>query len=103
MRKIPRRGCRTDSFASPFAESSMRRSLLACAVVLVSIISVSAAAQKSSALINEAMDKLYALDVKQNTPLQQILKQITNETSVPIQVSGETWDLLPYGEGTALT
>ena len=80
----------------------MRRSLaVACAVLLVSLAFISA--EKSSALINEAMDKLYKLEITQNTPLQQVLKRITDETSVPVQVSGETWDLLPYGEGTALT
>src|SRR5690348_19696 len=78
----------------------MRRLLLAL-VLLTAAPAI--AAQKSSALINEAMDKLYALEIKQNTPLQQILKKITDDTSVPVQVGGETWDLLPYGEGTALT
>src|SRR4051812_26071184 len=79
----------------------MRRFIFACAAVLISAVFVSA--QKSSALINEAMDKLYALEIKQNTPLQQVLKKVTDDTSVPIQVASDTWDLLPYGEGTALT
>ena len=79
----------------------MRRILPACALVL--LFASFTSAQKSSALINEAMDKLYALNVEKNTPLQQVLKKITDDTAVPIQVTGETWDLLPYGEGTALT
>src|SRR2546422_6211469 len=76
----------------------MRRLLLVFFVLVTPVL-----AQKSSALINEALDKLYALELKQNTPLEQVLKRITDETAVPIQVASETWDLLPYGEGTALT
>src|SRR5437899_323924 len=79
----------------------MRRSLLACAVVVC--FAVVCNAQKSSALINKALDEIYALNLTQNTPLQEVLKKITADTGVPVEVSGEAYDLLPYGEGTALT
>ena len=59
-------------------------------------------AQKTSALINAELDKQFVLDVAEKTPLQQVLKSITDKTGVPINVDSEVWDLLPYGEQTTL-
>src|SRR5437667_6114892 len=80
----------------------MRRFFLACAAVLAVALVSSGQAQKSSALINEALDRVYALALTQNTPLQQIFKKIADDTGVPVEVPSDALDLLPYGEGTAL-
>ncbi|MBC7784664.1 MAG: hypothetical protein H7144_12570 [Burkholderiales bacterium] len=58
-------------------------------------------AQNSSALINEALDKLVELDV--DTPLPQALQSIESKTGVPVRASRAVYDTLPWGEQTKLT
>lgn len=56
-------------------------------------------AQSTSALINEALDKLVEkLDL--NTALPEAVKAIENQTGVPIKIDPAVWDLLPWGEQT---
>ncbi len=78
----------------------MRRALAGLAVVV--LLCGSALAQSSSALINEALDQQFKLDISKKTPLPQIIQQITNETGVPIQATPDVWQLLPWGEQTAI-
>jgi len=73
------------------------KSLLAATLLLSSF----ANAQASSALINEALDKIVELDL--DTTLPQALKTIEDKTGVPIRVSRQAYDVLPWGEQTKLT
>ncbi len=59
-------------------------------------------AQNSSALINERMDQQVKLDIAAKTPLPQIIQQITTQTGVRIEASPDVWELLPWGEQTAI-
>src|SRR3954468_12580639 len=56
------------------------------------------AAQHSSALINEALDK--PVDLELNDVLPAAIRAIVNKTSVPIQAEPAVWELLPWGEQT---
>lgn len=57
--------------------------------------------QNSSALINEALDKIVELDLDATLP--QALKNIEDKTGVPIRVTRRAYDMLPWGEQTKLT
>jgi hypothetical protein len=52
----------------------------------------------SSALINEELDKPVTIEV--NGVLPQVMKKITDQTGVPIDVPQHVYDLLPWGEQT---
>jgi hypothetical protein len=69
-------------------------SLLACAGPLL-------AQQKTSALINEELDKIIE-PLQLSGTLPQAIKEITNKTGVPIEVTPQTYDLLPWGEQTTI-
>ena len=73
----------------------MRRLLLP--LLLVLFLSTTRA-DDSSALINEALDKVVTIEV--NGVLPQVMKKITDQTSVPIEVPQRVYDLLPWGEQT---
>lgn len=60
-----------------------------------------AAAQSSSALINEALDKPIELDV--DTTLPQVVKTIEDKSAVPIRVTAAAYEMLPWGDQTKLT
>jgi hypothetical protein len=60
----------------------------------------SLAQQKTSALINEELDKLAEFQL--NGTLPQAIKEITAKTGVPIEVTPQTYDLLPWGEQTTI-
>ncbi|HZL35994.1 MAG TPA: hypothetical protein VFC78_11830 [Tepidisphaeraceae bacterium] len=69
------------------------------AVILLALATVPvSAAQDSSALINEALDKVTSLEV--DGVLPQVMKKITDQTAVPIEVPAKVYDLLPWGEET---
>ncbi len=70
-------------------------------VLMSLVLSSIASAQNSSALINEAMDKIVELDL--DTTLPQALKSIEDKTGVPIRATRQAYDVLPWGEGTKLT
>jgi hypothetical protein len=73
------------------------------AATLVIFLSLSPTrAQDSSALINEAMDKIYPLDFP-NTPLPNAMKSIGEQTGVRIEATSSVWELLPWGDQTTLT
>jgi hypothetical protein len=58
-------------------------------------------AQDSSALINQALDKIYPLDL--NTTLPIAMKAIGEQTGVRIEATPAVWDLLPWGDQTTIT
>ena len=58
-------------------------------------------AQNTSALIGEALDRQF--DIELNDPLPDALKKIEDKTSVPIKADPAVWELLPWGEQTTLT
>ena len=58
-------------------------------------------AQNTSALINEQLDKLASLDL--NGVLPQVVQSIQHDTGVPIEVSPDVYDLLPWGDQTNIT
>ena len=73
--------------------------------VLASVVAAAAAprpaaAQDSSAYINEALDK--PVEVELNTTLPKALAEIKDRTGVPIELAPGVLDLLPWGEQTNL-
>ena len=58
--------------------------------------------QSSSALINEQLDQLIKLDLNK-TPLPQVFKTIETQTGVPIRVTDDVYDTLPWGAQTPIT
>src|SRR5258707_3910784 len=75
----------------------MRRYSLGLLLVLV-LAAPSFSSQDSSALINEALDKVVTLQV--DGVLPQAVKKMTDQTAVPIVVDQQAYDLLPWGEQT---
>jgi hypothetical protein len=61
---------------------------------------VPARAQDTSALLNEALDKIYPLDL--NTTLPVAMKAIGEQTGVRIEAAPNVWDLLPWGDQTTV-
>jgi hypothetical protein len=84
----------------------MTNKLLLIAITLLAFIafiaSPAALAQqhKTSALINEELDKLAEFQLSGTLP--QAIKEITAKTGVPIEVAPQTYDLLPWGEQTTI-
>ncbi len=62
---------------------------------------VTAFAQRTSALINEALDQPVKLDL--NGTLPQAIDAIANQTGVRIRATPSVWELLPWGEQTNLS
>jgi hypothetical protein len=70
---------------------------------LLSLLTAAAsAAQNTSALINEALDRPFKLDVKDVT-VPAFIDKIKSDTGVPIRAEQAVWDLLPWGQQTTLT
>jgi hypothetical protein len=67
-------------------------------ILLVLLLAVPSFSQDSSALINEALDKVVSLQV--DGVLPQAVKKMTDQTAVPIVVEQQAYDLLPWGEQT---
>lgn len=59
-------------------------------------------AQDTSALINEALDKLVKLQFEDNVVLPEAMKGISDTTGVPIEADPAVWELLPWGEQTTI-
>lgn len=78
----------------------MRRSVVGIVVFLLAVCPV-LWGQSTSALINEALDKQWPVDVKATLP--QVMAAISNQTGVPIRAEQAVWDLLPWGEQTNIT
>lgn len=76
----------------------MRR-LAMLAVVL--LLAGYALAQNTSALINEALDRIYPLDL--STTLPVAMKAIGEQTGVRIEATAAVWELLPWGDQTTIT
>lgn len=79
----------------------MRRSILLIAVMLLAC--GNALAQSSSALLNEALDKIYPLEAASTTPLPIVMKAIGEQTGVRIEASPAVWELLPWGDQTTVS
>lgn len=80
-----------------------RPSRIACGLLMIWMTGATAAwGQSTSALINEALDRPFKLDVKDNT-VPAFIDKIKTETGVPIRVEQDVWDLLPWGQQTTLT
>jgi hypothetical protein len=59
-------------------------------------------AQNSSALINEALDKVFPLELN-TTPLPIAMRAIGEQTGVRIEAASSVWGLLPWGDQTTVT
>lgn len=70
-------------------------------VILVALLAHTALADKTSALINEQLDKLTTLTID-NATLPAALDTIAKQTGVPIKPASNTYDLLPWGEQTTI-
>jgi hypothetical protein len=73
---------------------------LCAAALVVCACSISAFAQNTSALINEALDKQVKLDL--DTTLPVAMRAIGEQTGVTIEAAPAVWDLLPWGEQTQI-
>ena len=78
----------------------MRRLLLAALLLCFATAASAFAQQKTSALINEELDKLDNFELSGTLP--QAIKTIVNKTGIPIEVTPQTYDLLPWGEQTTI-
>jgi hypothetical protein len=84
----------------------MTNKLLLIAITLLAFIAFTASPaalaqqHKTSALINEELDKLAEFQLSGTLP--QAIKEITAKTGVPIEVAPQTYDLLPWGEQTTI-
>lgn len=89
---------------SPHMPISSKTSFAAMLLALLSIASNAPAQAKpdSSALISEQLDQLIKLDLNK-TPLPQVFKTIETQTGVPIRVTGDVYDILPWGAHTPIT
>jgi hypothetical protein len=74
------------------------RWLIALALILLA--APAFAQPKTSALISEELDKLAEFQLSGTLP--QAMKEITAKTGVPIEVTPQTYDLLPWGEQTTI-
>ena len=77
---------------------SLRAALFTSLILLATF--QTPAAQDSTALINEALDKPVEVELK--TTLPNALKEIKNKTGVPIELAPGVLDLLPWGDQTNL-
>jgi hypothetical protein len=77
----------------------MRRAFAGSLVLLLACASV-VAAQDTSALINEALDKPIKMDI--NATLPQAMNTIGEQTGVRLEATQSVWDVLPWGQGTTI-
>ena len=74
--------------------------LALAALAFAPVAPMAMAQQKTSALINEELDKLAEFQLSGTLP--QAIKEITAKTGVPIEVAPQTYDVLPWGEQTTI-
>lgn len=79
----------------------MRRTTISLVLLLASAAAL-AQTQHTSALINEALDRPFKIDVKDVT-VPALIDKIKADPGVPIRVEPTVWDLLPWGQQTTLT
>jgi hypothetical protein len=80
-----------------------RYAAVAAALVLTLFVASAppaSAAQDSSALINEALDK--PVEVELDTTLPEALQEIKEKTGVPIELAPGVLDVLPWGDQTRI-
>jgi hypothetical protein len=86
---------------SPGVPGEGVKAIFAIAIICsILFLSSSVRAADSSALINEALDKLVSLQL--DGPLPQVMKKIEDQTAVPIRVVPEVYAVLPWGEQTTV-
>ena len=56
----------------------------------------------SSALINQQLDKLTSLEIREKI-LPDVMAYITKQTNVPIDAQADVWSILPWGRETVVT
>ena len=79
----------------------MTNKLLFIAIASLTLVAAPAFGQnKTSALINEELDKIYEFTLSGTLP--QAIKELEAKTGVPIEVTPQTYDLLPWGEQTTI-
>ena len=76
------------------------RSIVAILLLLL-VLSPSLRADQTSALINQQLDSLVSLDLK-NKPLPEAMKIIGQQTGVRIDAAAGVYDLLPWGDQTTI-
>ncbi len=90
---------------APLAAAAVVVSLLAATACLLGAqdhqANDSLAETQTSALINQQLDAPIDLSMV-NRPLPEVLRQIEQQTGVPVLVSEETYALLPYGRETPI-
>src|SRR3954471_13126574 len=93
----------TPSFHSTtlFYHSPTMRPAPTALLVTLLLAPLARAQASSSALINQALDKQAKIDL--NTVLPQAMKQISDQTGVPLQADPSVWETLPWGEQTNVT
>jgi hypothetical protein len=72
------------------------------AVTAFLILSATAFAQDSSALINKALDEQFNHTWEDKTPLPKVMSDISTQTGVRIKEDPLVWDLLPWGRDTTV-
>jgi len=80
----------------------IRISSFGLALLLAILIARPAAAQQTSALINQALDSQLKWSAK-DMPLPQAMKEIANKTGVRIEATAQVYDLLPWGDQTTIS
>ncbi len=70
-------------------------------VLLMFLLVGPALGQNTSALINEALDKICPLDLNVTLPIA--MKAIGEQTGVRIEAAPSVWELLPWGDQTTIT
>jgi hypothetical protein len=78
--------------------------LVLSSLILLATVAVTARAQSSdsSALINQALDKQYRLELPTHTPLGRVMERITADTGVPIRIDPAVFELLPWGTDSSV-
>jgi len=78
--------------------------LVVMTAALLCLVAPPARAQSSasSALINQQLDKLTTLEIRDRT-LPDVMTYITRQTGVPVDATADVWALLPWGKETIVS
>lgn len=72
--------------------------LFGCGLAFLLCVAPSGRSDETSALINQELDKQISIDV--NDAMPEVMKKITAQTGVRIEVSPKVYELLPWGAAT---
>jgi hypothetical protein len=84
------------------AKPSVRLAVAAVFAGTLACVALAQPAANSAALINAALDKPIAFKLD-NSPLPKVLESIEDKTGVPVRVSNDAYNVLPYGTETPIT